>query len=396
MCLAQIFLFAGAWRLSGCVSRPLPRALLRCLLAAACLVSLASGAASLSMRVSPGKVLPAPVLAASRLWLFASFSGLLAVIMVWAAAKTAAHVMPAARRRDFDPSRRRFLRYSVTVAGSAPFLAAAYGYGSRLEYRIRRVQAPVAHLPEKLDGLRIAQLSDIHTGAFMPLEDVRRAVVMANRLHPDLIVVTGDFISQVGDPLEDCIRELGRLSAPLGVWGCNGNHEEYAGVEHLSQVLFQRYGMRLLRHENAEIHWRGAGFNMIGVDYQGQATPETRMLSGLEPLVRRDMPNILLSHNPNSFYRAAGMGIELMLAGHTHGGQIRIAGDVLNPARLYTDFVEGMYHLALGEDPSAYGAVRPGPRAATLYVNRGLGTIWIPVRLGVPPEITLLTLRQAV
>ncbi|MDA8168935.1 MAG: metallophosphoesterase [Nitrospiraceae bacterium] len=372
------------------------RILLRSLWVAAALILIASGIDSLSSNIFPHQGWPDWVLTASRVWLFASFLGLLAMVMVRITAKLAVYALPATRRNRFDQSRRNFLRYGVSLAGSSPFLAAAYGYSARLEYRIIRAQVPVAHLPEKLDGLKIAQLSDIHRGAFMQRDEVRRAVEMANQLHPDLIVVTGDFISWKNDPLEDCILELSRLRAPLGVWGCNGNHEIYAGTEHLSQVLFHRYGMRLLRQQNAELQWHGAKINLIGVDYQRQTTPKQQMLASLESLIQKDMPNILLSHNPNSFYRAAELGIELSLAGHTHGGQIQIAGDDLNPARLYTEFVEGAYHLALGGDAQKYKAVQPGPQTATLYVNRGLGTIWIPVRLGVPPEITLLTLRRAV
>jgi uncharacterized protein len=104
------------------------------------------------------------------------------------------------------------------------------------------------------------------------------------------------------------------------------------------------------------------------------------------------MPNVLLSHNPNSFHRAAELGIELSLAGHTHGGQVKfeIVDHSLSPARLITPFVAGLYHL-----PAAISGNGSGSQKAALYVNRGLGTFGFPVRIGVPPEITLLTLRRA-
>jgi uncharacterized protein len=119
------------------------------------------------------------------------------------------------------------------------------------------------------------------------------------------------------------------------------------------------------------------------------------MLQEVARLVRRDMPNILLSHNPNSFHRAAELGIELSLAGHTHGGQVKveIVDHSVSPARLISPFVAGLYHLPMkNETAASNGAVAP---KAALYVNRGLGTFGFPVRLGVPPEITLLTLRRA-
>jgi len=255
---------------------------------------------------------------------------------------------------------------------------------------VERVEVPVSGLPKALDGMKIVQLSDIHIGEFMPREEVRRAVEIANGLGADLAVITGDFISGRYDPLEACISELSQLRAPLGRWGCNGNHEIYAEAEDETQELFRRYGMKLLRQENVELQWRGQAFNLIGVDYQRDRMtrgPHGVMLSGVENLVRRDVPNILLSHNPNSFHRAAELGIELSLAGHTHGGQVKveIIDHSISPARLITDFVAGLYRLPMnGND-----------RQAALYVNRGLGTFGVPVRLGVPPEITLLTLRSA-
>jgi len=128
-------------------------------------------------------------------------------------------------------------------------------------------------------------------------------------------------------PSPICIEEVRHLRAPLGVYGCNGNHEIYARAEDLAEKLYQQAGMKLLRRENAVIAYKGAQLNLIGVDYQRERMPSGRkmqMLDNLEPLVRRDIPNVLLSHNPNSFNRAAELGIELTLSGHTHGGQVKV------------------------------------------------------------------------
>jgi predicted MPP superfamily phosphohydrolase len=131
------------------------------------------------------------------------------------------------------------------------------------------------------------------------------------------------------------------------------------------------------------------------------------MLNGVESLVRRDVPNILLSHNPNSFRKAAELGIELSLAGHTHGGQVRV--EILDhrwsPAEFLTPYVEGVYRRPLylsatvefSEDEGLQASAIHQPQSTSaIYVNRGIGTIGAPVRLGVPPEITLITLRKAV
>jgi predicted MPP superfamily phosphohydrolase len=339
----------------------------------------------------------------ARLWLVASVFGFLAVESVGAiewVTNVAARLLPhsGAVAGDFSPSRRTFFQYAAVLAGGFPFLAATYGFAAgRLRYTIERVDVPVANLPPELDGLRIAQLSDIHIGDYMPPREIARAVAMANDLQPDISFVTGDFVSSVGDPLDACITELSRLRAPLGVWGCNGNHEIYAGVEDETERLFREKGMRLLRASNSVVEHNGGRFNLLGVDYQrdhmvsGERTGP--MLREIEHLIRRDMPNVLLSHNPNSFHRAAELGIELSLAGHTHGGQVKfeIVDHSVSPARLITPFVAGLYRLPMSNGHAGGN----GLQKAALYVNRGLGTFGFPVRLGVPPEITLLTLRRA-
>ncbi len=309
------------------------------------------------------------------------------------------------RTAAVDLPRRRFVHAATVVAGATPFLVAGYGFAiERFRYQVREIELPVHNLPPALDGLRIAQLSDIHIGSYMSAAGVRRAVDMANELHADLTVVTGDFLTRVNDPLAECIAELSRLEAPLGVWGCNGNHEIYAGVEALAAKLFRRHGMELLRQECVELVWHAQPFNLIGVDYQRDRDNRGRSLlalASIESMVRRDVPNILLSHNPNSFRRAAELGIELMLTGHTHGGQVNI--EILDyrfsPAQFFTPYVAGLFRRPLGaswllDDRQAWAAAPTQP-ASVVYVNRGLGTIAVPVRLGVPPEISLHTLRRA-
>jgi len=294
-----------------------------------------------------------------------------------------------------NPSRRFLFQSTAVAVGVAPFAVSLYGYfGERLRYVIERVEVPIPGLPEPLDGLRIAQLSDIHLSAYLTRKQARRAVDMANELGAEMAVVTGDFITLGSDPLQDCVEELAALRAPLGVWGCNGNHEIYAGCEARAADLFRQGGMRLLRQEHAEVQRNGYPINMIGVDYQRTRAidgPRRPMLEGVGPLVRRDAFNILLSHNPNAFSKAAELGIPLTLAGHTHGGQIQveILDHSLSPARFMTDFVAGLYRRPMkGEEG------RTAKSLAHLYVNRGIGTVGTPIRFGSPPEITLLTLRR--
>src|SRR5207302_10338308 len=199
------------------------------------------------------------------------------------------------------------------------------------------------------------------------------------------------------------------------IWGCNGNHEIYAHAEDQAYYLYAQAGMQLLRHSNAQIAFKGEQLNLIGVDYQREYNgrgQKQHMLADVQPQVRRDMPNLLLSHNPNSFNRAAELGIELSLAGHTHGGQIQveILDHRLSPARFITDYIAGLYQRPLFSPAATDRAAANASASQTsspslldshlspvahLYVNRGLGTVGAPVRLGVPPEISLIVLRRA-
>ena len=402
--LIQRFWLVNAWRWTQAAMPASARYLLQGLWVAAVLVLLVSFLEPFVGRMLPRGPVGTWLVGGARVWLLASFFAFFAFqsveVIGWISRAAHSAFSP---RVGFDPARRDLFRYAAYMAGTLPFLAATYGFATgRLNYVVEKVDVPIANLPKALDGLRIAQLSDLHIGEFMPREEIRRAVEMTNDLKPDLAVVTGDFISGQHDPLEDCIAELGKLRAPMGIWGCNGNHEIYAGAENAAAQLFDRYGMKLLRQENAQLEWQGEKLNLIGVDYQRDSMtpgPHGAMLQGVENLVRSDMPNILLSHNPNSFRRAAQMGIELSLAGHTHGGQVKveIVDHSISPARLITDFVAGLFHLPLGTGDAepVMGANGHSGKSAYLYVNRGLGTFGFPVRLGVPPEITLLTLRSA-
>jgi uncharacterized protein len=412
--LSQRFWYRALWRWSGrWGSRPI-RAGIRLLYLVGLLLIILSLADSLHN--GRGNLIPRGTFlnVLGGLWFFSALFAFLAVKCVHVLERAwrlfRARNQPAAKAGDelpVDPGRRYFFKTATAAAGAVPFLGAMYGFAAeRLNYQVHRVEIPISNLPSALDGMKIAQLSDIHMSGYMPRSQVRRAIDMANDLGADLAVVTGDFITGADDPLDECIEEIRRLSAPLGIYGCNGNHEIYAQAEDRAQELFTQFGMRLLRHENTLISFRGAKFNLIGVDYQRERNPGGRRistLSGVEPLIRSDVPNILLSHNPNSFNRATELGVELSLAGHTHGGQIQveILDHRLSPARFITDYVAGLYIRPLftpaktvASQKFLHAATLQGPHAA-IYVNRGLGTVGAPVRLGVPPEISLLTLRRS-
>jgi predicted MPP superfamily phosphohydrolase len=242
-------------------------------------------------------------------------------------------------------------------------------------------------LPKAFDGFRIAQISDIHIGPFMPVDHIRECVEMVNQLKPDLIALTGDFVTWEGSPMLTVVEALAGLQAPFGIFGCLGNHEMWASVENSITRLFAERGTRILRNEKAAIETAGERFNLIGVDYQSMSHFGPRRnglvseyLPGVDALMAPGAVNILLSHNPNTFDRAAQLGIDLSLAGHTHGGQVAMEyiSPELSPARLITRYVRGWFKK--GE--------------SQLYVNRGIGTIFSPVRFDSPPEITVYELKR--
>jgi predicted MPP superfamily phosphohydrolase len=285
------------------------------------------------------------------------------------------------RRPNFSPARRRLLRAATAAGMMSPF--AVVGFGTtvgRTRYQIREIDLPVPNLHPDFNGFRVAQISDLHVSPFLSVAEAGRVVDMTNELRPELVFVTGDLISDSSDPLFATIAELARLRASEGILGCHGNHEVYAECEDLASDECARFGIRILRHENAQIR-RGQGvLNVAGVDFQRFAN-RSRYLLRAQELVLPGAANILLSHNPDVFPVAVRKGFDTVLAGHTHGGQVtvEIVNQTLNVARFFTPYVSGLYRLD----------------GRSCYVNAGIGTIGMPVRVGAPPEISLFRLVRA-
>jgi predicted MPP superfamily phosphohydrolase len=232
----------------------------------------------------------------------------------------------------------------------------------------------LARLPKAFEGFRIAQLSDLHISPFMPADEIRRCVTMANQLKPDLVVLTGDYLGWDPAAQGEVVQALAGLHAAYGVFGCLGNHETITQTEESITRLFAARDIRILRQERAPIRLRGETLNLIGVD---DSLTELRVVA---PLVMPDTVNILLVHHPSAFDRAVELGIDLTLAGHVHGGQLSLefVHRGLSLARLETPYVSGWYE-------------KPGGQ---LYVNRGIGTTGPPIRLGARPEITVIELTR--
>jgi len=279
-----------------------------------------------------------------------------------------------------SPERRRLIQAAGTVAVAAPFAVAAFGaIVERTAFHVKEIDLPIPNLHPDLVGLRIGQLSDLHVSPWLSVREAGRAVDMLNEMKPHLTVVTGDVITQPGDPLDGAIRELGRLRADAGVLGCLGNHERYVRCQKYETREAARYGIGILRGQARVLRWGNGVLNVAGVDYQSRRDGE--YLVGAEKLVVPGAANLLLSHNPDVFPVAVQKGYDAVMSGHTHGGQVtvEILNQTLNVARFATPYVAGLYRL----------------QGRSCYVTAGIGTIALPVRIGAPPEITVVRLTRA-
>lgn len=276
---------------------------------------------------------------------------------------------------NFEPRRRAFFRAAGAALGLAPLAATGFGLVERSRFRLTEVKIPIPNLPRDLDGLRIVQVTDVHLSAFLSEREFARAIDMANEMRADLALMTGDLISRTGDPLDACLRQLARLRATAGVLGCLGNHEAYTHTEDYVTGAGRRIGIDFLRQSSRVLRFGNASINFAGVDYQSFQSP---YLVGTEQLIVPGTLNVLLSHNPDVFPVAARQGFDLTIAGHTHGGQVNfeILRQDLNIARAYTPYVRGLYRA----------------NDSSVYVSSGLGTIGVPLRVGAPPEVSLLRL----
>lgn len=261
----------------------------------------------------------------------------------------------------------------------ATLALAAVGTAAALSGRVRvhRQEIAIAGLPPAFDGYRIAQISDLHCGPFAGGARVDRWVAKVNDLGADLVAVTGDLIASGSAFVPVVAASLGKLRAPDGVFACMGNHDYFTDGEAMVTAL-QRAGLDVLRNRGVAVRRGDQALYVAGVDDTWTHRNDVARAVAERPA---HAPAVLLAHDPALFPEAAAHRVDLTLSGHTHGGQLGVPflAKRLNLARLMTQFTTGLY--------------RNG--SSTLYVNRGLGATALPVRLAVPPEIALITLRRA-
>jgi predicted MPP superfamily phosphohydrolase len=268
--------------------------------------------------------------------------------------------------------------FRFAVVGGAVAVLLVGLWRARRPARVRVVDVPIARLPSDLEGLRIAQLSDLHVGSTLRRAFVERVVHTTNGLAPDLIALTGDVADGFPRALRDDVAPLAALSAPLGKYFVTGNHEYYwdagAWVRELERLGFSPLvnAHRVLRRGSGRLLLAGVTDLSAPGGGPGPASDPAAAVAGApESDVR-----VLLAHQPKSAFAARAVGFDLQLSGHTHGGQY-FPFTLL--VRLFQPFVAGLHRL----------------EAMWLYVSRGTGYWGPPLRLGAPAEITLIQLTRA-
>jgi uncharacterized protein len=296
-----------------------------------------------------------------------------------------------ARRRQWTASgpvrldRRRFLLQGTALA--LPAAAAAAGMGGVIEaaspVRLRRETLRLPGLPDALSGLRILHFADVHLWKLVRLPDLERALRRAPRGEYDLVCVTGDLANDMTQ-LPRALELIAGLEAPLGHYACLGNHEHAKGLS-AAVAAYAAGPVTLLRASGKQLQHRGHPFVLAGID-DLRAVPRVSQRVFYPDQIRRALGptpresfSVLLSHRPSVLPYAAQAGVDLVLAGHTHGGQLAIGGRSILEIKGATRWAWGTYRH----------------QDAVMHVTCGMGQ-WFPFRLGCPPEMVLLELRPPI
>ncbi|MFZ5999762.1 MAG: metallophosphoesterase, partial [Bacteroidota bacterium] len=290
-----------------------------------------------------------------------------------------------------------FLSKAALVATAVPFGAMAYGIISGAhDYRVKRVTVKLPNLPKSFDGIRIGQVSDIHSGSFWNKTAVKGGVEMMLGEKPDLIFFTGDLVNNETSEVKDYLEVFEKLRAPLGVFSVTGNHDygDYKGwttrqekEENFRQLVnaHRQMGFNILMNEHKMIEQGGDKLAVLGIENWGAGRfSKYGKLEKTHQGTDEAAVKLLLSHDPSHWdaqVRPEYKDIDIAFAGHTHGFQFGVEwGDFKwSPSQYAYKQWAGLYQEG----------------AQYLYVNRGFGYLGYPGRVGMPPELTIVELKRA-
>jgi predicted MPP superfamily phosphohydrolase len=279
------------------------------------------------------------------------------------------------RLEKFNQSRRTFLR--TTFWGASAYVVAGISYGVfyRNQFELVQKQLHLKKLPAALNGLTVGLISDIHSGPYISKEEIDGYIGTLNSLQPDLVFLPGDFVTMLPKEIYPVVESLSGLKSRYGVYGCLGNHEFYSRAPDDITRRLEDAGVKMLRNQSVTININGNKLALIGIDDLGHGDN----FAAAVQTVPAGAVKILMTHKPYFFPEAAAAEMDLVLAGHTHGGQVvfvKVGDFALAPASIASRYVAGLYEIG----------------DSLMYVSRGVGTIGVPFRINCPPEVTLFTL----
>lgn len=294
---------------------------------------------------------------------------------------------PAVQKVDY--SRRKFVRYATMGASAYAFGGAAYGIVKHDAYEITRKDIKIENLPEELKGTTITLISDIHSGQYMNEKEMREYAEVVNSLGSDIICIPGDFVNFDRLEVHPLTKAFRDLKAKHGVYGSLGNHDFFMDADYVAKALVNESPIQLLRNEHKVINIKGKDLYMLGIDdtiSSGASMPEVLKYYGdMDAFLKTNDPNytkspkVLMCHKPYGFDILAQKEPDLVLSGHTHGGQVVLlkAGNInISFASTVSKYIDGLYKIG----------------KSNMYVSRGIGSVALPIRINCPPEITVLTL----
>jgi predicted MPP superfamily phosphohydrolase len=270
-------------------------------------------------------------------------------------------------------TRRGFL----ATAASLTTGALVYGFlGEPRHIRTTTIEVGISDLPAGWDGLRILHLSDFHRGRHVSEEQIAKAGRIARGLSADLVVLTGDFVTGSATFIGSCLEALGRIPSPLGTFAVLGNHDWWTGAGLITETL-QEAGIHVLSNAAVRLGSSREPLWLLGVE---DLWSPVFSLNEAVHAVEQTGTRILLCHNPDVLPRAARQGIDLVLSGHTHGGQVCLPG------------IGALLLPIQGDRRLARGLHRQGD--TQIFVTTGIGLVSPPIRINCPPEVALITLRR--
>ena len=291
-------------------------------------------------------------------------------------------------------SRSAFLSWTGLVFGGSLFTTLVYGFSNKYNYRLKKIKLSFDNLPSSFKGLKIVQISDIHSGSFTDKAAVNRGVDMVLNAKPDLILFTGDLVNDRADEMKDYMDVFNRIKAPMGVFSTLGNHDygdytswpsaqaKMTNLERLKQIHAE-LGWRLLMDEHVILEKNNEQIALLGIQNWSAfgRFPKYGKMDKAYPGTEKYPFKILMSHDPSHWdaeVRVKYPDVDLMLSGHTHGMQFGVENPYFkwSPVQWFYKEWAGLYEEGKQK----------------LYVNRGYGFIGYPGRVGILPEITLFEL----